>query len=280
MQDFFLRYLASKKTVDDRALNAQVWQAMSNIITQPDCRVLEIGSGIGTMIERLDTHGLLETAVYHAIDNDPDHIALCQGRLRPLIDKHQLSFEAADILDFIKNPQNVGQYDLILAHAFLDLMDIPAVLPDILALLRSGGHFYFTINFDGGTIFEPTIDAAFDALVEKVYHQTMDERVTNGVVSGDSKSGRHLFHHVNNAGGQVTAAGSSDWVVFPVNGRYPADEAFFLQTILGYFENSLKNRPEVDAHKLESWLQTRHQQIKEGNLVFIAHQLDLFGQVE
>ncbi|MEM7333733.1 MAG: class I SAM-dependent methyltransferase [Chloroflexota bacterium] len=279
MQDFFLRYLASKKSVDDRALNAHVWSEMAQIIKGPACRVLEIGAGIGTMIERLDEHGLLETAVYHAIDNDPEHILICEERLRPLIQKHRLTFEATDLLDFIQQPQQIGQYDLILAHAFLDLMDIPAVLPDILALLKPGGHFYFTINFDGGTIFEPSIDPQFDALVENLYHQTMDERVTDGKLSGDSKSGRHLFHHIQDAGGQVTAAGSSDWVVFGINGRYPADEAFFLHTILGYFENSLKERPELDNKKFNQWLQTRRQQIENGTLVYIAHQLDLFGQV-
>lgn len=278
-QEFFLRYLTAKKTVDDRALNAHVWGKMAELVRKRPLHILEIGAGIGTMVDRLAGADLLTHAHYTAIDNDPAHINLAQKRLAKVPNVNQISFEAVDVLEFVQKEQNRGAWDLLLAHAFLDLIDIERVLPDILALLRPGGHFYFTINFDGGTIFEPTIEPTFDALVESVYHRTMDERVVNGRPSGDSKSGRHLFHHIRNAGGVVTAAGSSDWVIFPHAEGYPADEAFFLQTILGYVESALTPRPEIDQTQLQEWLQTRRQQLKDGDLVFIAHQLDLFGHV-
>ncbi len=54
----FIRYLAAKKSVDDRALNQHVCQSLNRTLSQPDyqrapLKVLEIGSGIGTMLERL-----------------------------------------------------------------------------------------------------------------------------------------------------------------------------------------------------------------------------------
>ena len=59
----FTRYLASKRTVDDRALNRQVWQTLADAVDgarPPDrpLRVLEVGAGIGTMVERCVEWGL------------------------------------------------------------------------------------------------------------------------------------------------------------------------------------------------------------------------------
>jgi SAM-dependent MidA family methyltransferase len=55
----FSRYLAAKKTVDDRALNKDVWQRLRQAMPdQPD--ILEIGAGIGTMVERLVTERVVE----------------------------------------------------------------------------------------------------------------------------------------------------------------------------------------------------------------------------
>ena len=66
----FTRYLAAKTSVDDRALNGQVWRALASRITTDQngvpLRVLEVGSGIGTMIQRLLNHGLLTDAFYQA----------------------------------------------------------------------------------------------------------------------------------------------------------------------------------------------------------------------
>ena len=49
----FTRYLASKRTVDDRALNRQVWQTLADavngeLMSDAPLRVLEVGAGIGT----------------------------------------------------------------------------------------------------------------------------------------------------------------------------------------------------------------------------------------
>ena len=52
-----MRYLAAKKSVDDRALNGQVWQhlvaALPRATPQLPLRILEVGAGIGSMVERL-----------------------------------------------------------------------------------------------------------------------------------------------------------------------------------------------------------------------------------
>ena len=271
----FPRYLAAKKTVDDRALNQHVWQTMAEVVSVPT-RILEIGAGIGTMVERFAQHGLLAQAEYTAVDNQPDNITEAKRRLKHLDDFIHL--ETIDLFDFICREQGQQSWDLLIAHAFLDLMDIPATLPRLFSLLKPGGYFYFTINFDGATIFQPIIDPVLDAKIEQLYHRTMDERLTDGQPSGDSRSGRHLFHQLRQAGGEILAAGSSDWVVFAGDDGYPADEAYFLQFIVHTMQQALAGHPELAAARFADWIRQRQKQIENGDLVYIAHQIDFFGR--
>src|SRR5215469_7143369 len=75
----FLRYLAAKKSVDDRALNWQVWQrlvgALPDATPEQPLRILEVGAGIGSMVERLLAADVLADAIYTAIDMAPTLLA-------------------------------------------------------------------------------------------------------------------------------------------------------------------------------------------------------------
>lgn len=281
----FVRYLSAKRTVDDHALNRRVWDAMA-AATQTRAQrsagplaVLEIGAGIGTMVERAKAWSLCPTAplVYTAIDAEPANIAAARTRLTQLPANWTLHLEAADLFAFAAHPDALHRYDLLIANAFLDLVDIPRTLPLLRRLLQPGGLFYFTITFDGATILQPEIDPVFDAQVEAAYHRTMDERITAGRLSGDSRSGRHLFGHLARADFQLHAAGASDWVVHPVSGLYPADEAYFLHFIIHTMQGALAHDPTLDPTRLAEWSELRHRQIDQGELVYIAHQLDVFG---
>ena len=106
-------------------------------------------------------------------------------------------------------------YDLIVAHAFLDLVDLDSALHKLLTLVRPGGLFYFTLNFDGATIFEPQIDPALDQQIEELYHQTMDLRQPGSRPSRMSRTGRRLLVSLTRAGLTILRAGSSDWVIHP-----------------------------------------------------------------
>ena len=177
----------------------------------------------------------------------------------------------ADVFDFIK--QNPEPADLLIAHAFLDLLPMPESLPKLFSLTKNLA--WLTVNFDGVTSLEPVINPELDAQIERLYHETMDTRPSGG----DSLSGRHLFGHLKQVGAQIEAAGSSDWVVYPVDGQYPADEAYFLQFILHFFEESLENHPELDKAAFANWLQKRREQVARGELVYIAHQMDFLVRV-
>jgi 2-polyprenyl-3-methyl-5-hydroxy-6-metoxy-1,4-benzoquinol methylase len=289
----FPRYLLAKQTVDDRAINRQVYETLVSRLPSHAIDIIEVGAGIGTMAARLLRWGLLKRANYSMVDSMQENIDYALGwiprwglengfqvektnqnqmRLSDVTRDVHITFECADVFEFIyTNPPHA---DLLIAHAFLDLLPMPDSLPKLFSLVKPGGLAWLTLNFDGVTTFEPVINPALDAQIERLYHQTMDERSTGG----DSRSGRHLFKYLQDAGAEIIAAGSSDWLVYPQNGKYPADEAYFLHFILHFFEQSLTGHRELDAGAFATWLKERHEQVDRGELLYIAHQMDFLVQ--
>ena len=299
----FPRYLAAKKSVDDRALNQGVWEAFGKILASQAAdaplKILEIGAGIGVMLERMLEAGLLHHVQYLALDAEVDHTSHGRQRLRRwaqergcLVSESEdemvlraagqtvtIRFETADVFEFCRRQGASRSWDVLVAHAFLDLVDLSTALPKIFSLLKEGGFFYFTINFDGLTALEPVIFPDLDARLLELYHHSMDARRIEGRHAGDSRAGRHLFTALPQAGGHILAAGASDWVIFPRQGVYPVEEAYFLHFIVHFFEESLRGHPALDPQCFSAWIAERHAQIERGELVYIAHQIDFLGQV-
>lgn len=287
------RYLAAKRSVDDRALNRPVWDALRAALPDGSLRVLEVGAGIGTGLERAlawDLFGAARRVDYSALDSGRAQITVLRHRLakrRFAADGDTLRRDTltvrpllADMRDFWDDPAQHAAYDVLLAHAVVDLLNLPTAVPQLLRLLRPGGLFYWPITFDGVTSLEPAIDPSFDAEIERLYHQTMDQRRSaDGQPSGDSRSGRHLLAQLRAAGVPIIAAGSSDWVVFAdAHGRYTGDEAYFLHFIIDTIAQALAGHPALPAARFADWIATRHAQIDAGTLIYIAHQLDVLGR--
>jgi SAM-dependent methyltransferase len=289
----YARYLAAKTTVDDRALNRHVLAELRRLMPAGAPRVLEVGAGLGTMAARLMDWGVAGAGEYILLDTERELLdrsrqwlsgwAAARGlRCELLPDGLQagdlrVRLVHAELGSYLEAPQ-AALADVLIANAVLDLVDVPAVLPGLLRLLVPGGAYWFTINYDGETIFEP--GHPLDDQVMRAYHRDMDERVRYGRPAGDSRTGRRLFHHLRAAGAPVRAAGSSDWVVTAgPDGSYPDDEAYFLRSILSTIENALRSREDrVGAADLADWLAVRHRQLAAGELVYLAHQLDFAGR--
>jgi len=292
MEYSFTDYLLAKQSVDDRSLNRHVFDALVASLPPQPLRIIEVGAGIGTMLMRLLRWNVLQKADYVLMDRMAANIeyasewfprwavengfsAVRSGRDElHVFDRDRdihISFVCADIFDYVnKRPMPA---DLLIAHAVLDLLPMPGSLPKLFSLTRDLA--WFTINFDGVTSLEPDLDPLLDAAIERLYHQSMDERPTGG----DSRSGRHLIGHLKNAGAKILAAGASDWVVHAVDGQYPADEKFFLHFILHFFEQVLTGHPELEADVFSAWLSKRFTQIERGELVYIAHQMDYLVKI-
>jgi len=191
----------------------------------------------------------------------------------------QVRFENIDLFKFLEDYRSDGGWDLLIANAFLDLVNISATLPKLFRLLNKTGLFYFSINFDGLTLIEPTIDAKLDEKIQNLYHQSMDERTINGLASGDSRTGRRLFKYIPESGGEILSAGASDWIVYPRGDSYPNNEAYFLHYILQTIHSALDGHPELEQFNFDDWINERHAQIDRHELIYIAHQLDFLGRV-
>jgi len=300
----YIRYLAAKQGLDDRSLNRRVWEALAEAVrgrpASSPLRVLEVGCGIGAMLKRLLDRGLLIRAAYTGIDLEPEFIREARRRCRgyaaagcahlapaaggdPVwrtpVQEVRITLEAADLWDFIGREPEKTAWDLVVAHAVLDLVDLAEALPRLLALLAPGGIFYFSLNFDGATILEPPIDPDLDRRIEALYHHTMDRRRCRGKPAGSSVTGRRLLRELAAAGARVNAAGSSDWVVFPGPDGYLEDEAYFLHCIIDTISGALDGRPELERSRFRAWVNQRHRQIDSAELIYIAHQLDVMGYI-
>jgi SAM-dependent methyltransferase len=301
----FARYLSSKKSVDDRALKNHVRDALAAALSKssPESRlkVLELGAGIGTMIERFVDWKLLTCAEYTVADSAANCVAESPRRLarwaagrgfdfslqpkntaliRTQDGELLIKFLQADVYDFL-SPENSGghQWDLGIAHAFMDVVDIEEVLPRFCNLMRPGGLLYLTLNYDGETIFLPELNRAFERQIMQLYNRSMDDRITGGRKTGGSLTGRKLFGHLKAVNAAVPAAGASDWIVLPGPQGYPQDESYFLHYILDTIYNELKGRPELDQAAFDSWVLTRHDQVANAEMIFIAKNLDLLARI-
>ena len=289
----YARYLAAKTTVDDRALNRHVLAELRRLMPTGAPRVLEVGAGLGTMVTRLVDWGAIVDGEYTLLDADRE---LLDRSRRWLWDWAASRGLPSDVLpDGLRVGglrvrlvhAELGSYleaahearaDVLIANAFLDLVDVPAVLPGLLRQLVPGGVYWFTINYDGESVFVP--GHPHDDRVMQAYHRDMDERLRYGRPAGESRTGRRLFQHLRDAGAPAQAAGSSDWVVSADrDGDYPGDEAYFLRSILDTIRHALRDRQDqVEPADLADWLAERGRQLASGELVYIAHQLDFVGR--
>ena len=120
------------------------------------------------MVERLWDWGILTNADYTAVDLLPANIAAAQTRLPAFARERglelremgkygwelsspgrslRLTLEALDAFDFAAREAGRAAWDVLLAHAFLDLVDLETALPRLLALLKPGGCFLFHPQF-------------------------------------------------------------------------------------------------------------------------------------
>ncbi len=262
------RYLEAKRSVDDRALNRVVLQSLKETVAHQDTnaglRVLEIGGGTGTMLRRLADWGVLARADYTLVDVDKSSLAALPATAPP---GFRLNAVHSDISDFLSRCE--ARFDLVIAHAVLDLIDLEQFLPLLWSRCSDDANFWFTINFDGESAFLPEL--ADDQEIWNAYHASMNER------PGSSHAGRKLFAHLATSGATIESSGSSDWVVHPKHGAYPEQEDYFLHHIIHTIDNELRGHAPVAEEAFADWVSRRHAQVEAAELVYLAHQLDFFG---
>lgn len=301
------RYLRAKRTVDDRALNEDVFDTFETALPESP-RLIEVAAGVGTMLNRLlEWESLPENATYTLLDIDPANVAAANNRISSgarslgydvssgeppaeLFPDSEASFVltlsrenrrvrveagSADVFEFISRIAGDRTWDALIGGAFLDIVPGVDSVASLFELLP-GGVFYFPITFDGATRFLPAADHAFERRLERRWHAGM----RGGDDPNDPRAGSRLPGWVRAAGGSVTAIGGSDWIVRPKESGYPADEAYFLRHVLGFVEGSLTGDPELPDERVQTWVDRRRKQVDAAELTYIAHNLDVAGVVE
>jgi SAM-dependent methyltransferase len=271
MSEEFARYLLAKRSVDDRALNRRVWERLQRELREKGAetlRIVEVGAGLGTGAERMSEWRLFEpvSAIrYTGVEPRTDLLEEARSRLRSL--PFPTDLVASTLGEFAAAPSNQGRFDLVVAHALLDVLELQPALEALVDLARPGGLLYLPITFDGETIFEPR--SRWDETVLSAYHETMEER-------GSSRTGRQLFHALRAHTIDVLEIGGSDWIVHAAGGGYPGDEAFFLRYLLRTIEGAVRDR--VQPSILSAWLEERRRQLDSFDLFYSAHQLDVLAR--
>lgn len=294
----FERYLRAKRTVDDRSIDRRVLEAFRERVAQRAAlddgplSVLEVGAGVGTMPARLLEWGILPPGRtrYTAVDVDQDAVAEVPSHLRGWADGRDVSVSGRDPIALTDPERSVeitpivaeateyaeqtaGEWDVLVGSALLDILELSG-LSSLLGALASGGLYYFPITFDGATRFRPSHPA--DRTIERYYHEHMDTKP-----GGDSRAGGAVLERLQRTDGvRVLGVAGSDWIVRPIDGDYPNDEADFLRHILNTIEGAAGEVAGDDSAALDEWLTVRREQLDSGELIYLTHQLDILGQVE
>nr|WP_240147455.1 class I SAM-dependent methyltransferase [Halorussus sp. JP-T4] len=258
-------------------------------------RAVEVGAGTGSAVTRLLARSWPPDRVrYTAVDIEERNVAAARERLparaaalgyaiRRAGDRFvcsrghrrvEVAFRTADAFEFLASLDEPA--DLVVAHAFVDLVDPADALAAFRDALAPDGLAYCPITYDGETAFEPSADPGFEEELFDAFHRHLD-------ASGESEAGRRLLALASEdaepaeetGGAGVLAAGGSDWVVRPRDGGYPADERYFLRCIVALIERAVRAEAAVPDRRLTEWAVERRDQIDDAELVYVAHQLDL-----
>ena len=305
-------YLEAKRTVDDRALNRRVLERFTTALSnRPEpVRIVELGCGVGTMIARFAEWDCLPARVsYRAVDRDvasiqrarelvPARLEAAGYTVAPLESEADETVEggipksttvaarpdesggdAATRLEItLEVADGFGledDADAVVAAALLDIVALEDAIPGIAGLLTDDGLCYAPITYDGGTTFAPR--DRLDDRIEAQYHRHMDEVRDDG----SSRTGSALLATLPRHGWDVLAAGGSDWIVRPSAGEYPDTENLVVGRILGTMADALESMPssDLDADAREGWFDRRWRELEDGELVYVAHNLDVLARV-
>ena len=96
MSDSFSRYLLAKQTVDDRALNKDVVASLQLHLSSKTPFVIEVGAGIGTMLDRLLRWKIITGGEYWLVDKIEENIQFGWKYIQRMAEEQGMSVEKHD----------------------------------------------------------------------------------------------------------------------------------------------------------------------------------------
>ncbi len=294
----FVDYLKAKFALDERSLNREVRAVFVDALrslSHIDC--LDVGSGTCATLRRLLNHGLTTPLSLTALDRDAGLLDVARQdaaawlhdlRLEPRTDREgalrtdgepltTIHFAAGELKDHL--PQR--SYNVITAHAFLDITPLPQALQSFAAWLQPGGYVYASGNYDGDTLLLPVYgDADFEAALLGYYNQSMEQRLVDGQTTGGAYCGRRLHALLPNYGFNLLAYGSSDWSITPLRDAYRDGDAICLTALLEMIRAQGQTGGLFEQDQLDRWCDDRLRLLRQRRLGLIIHQLDFLARLD
>ncbi len=295
----FTEYLNAKYALDSRSLNPIAYHSLLRTLeSRSHLRWLDLGTGTGAMIHRLVE--AFSIANIEAVGLDRDQTILASAALtsqqrlqeqgytianrdhfmhaRSDTQSLTLKYICQNIRSPIPNKQNT--FDLVTAHAFMDVVPLMQTVKLIADNLVEGGLFYSTLNYDGETTLFPVYqDFAFEHEILNHYDQSMENRGVDGQATGGAYSGRRLVTTLQANGFDIIAYGSSDWNITPVHDQYLDQDQTCITALLDMIHGEATHLPLLDQAKLQAWYQERMHRIEQQQLGLIIHQMDVLARI-
>lgn len=299
----YIRYLACKEKVDDKNINMMVFDSLKKAVSHVShLKIMDCGTGIGSMIRRLIEWGLINSGEIVGIDSDRNVLTAAvkyfkdwdkvkksnvlvgdqkegifqwdvgEGRVR-------IKLLHMDMYQVTNESYFRSGFDIVTGNSLMDVVNIEKAMMAFRFLVKSGGFLYLTINYDHETVFEPTQDRKLEGRIMEIYNGDMDKRMINGFVSGDSYTGRRLFHVIKAYGFDVISLGASDWTIYPRANKYRPYEEYFLLYLLHLIRETVHNSGIMDREEVNSWYNTRLEQLNDGILLYICRQNDILTRI-
>lgn len=289
----FTRYLRAKESVDDAAIHRPTLERFRTELDRladqsaNPIRIVDVGAGIGSMCRRLLDWGVLpDNVTYVVLDADPETVRIGCQTMHEWVEEsdREATWESEQRLYLPESATTVRlvaddafqhleaqTYDVLVGHAFADLVELPDALPALLDGVESDGVCYFPITFDGQTSFLPSDDRATTRAIVDAYHATMN------LDGGSAQFGRALLDAVVASDAELLSAGGSDWVVTP---PYDGEQAYFLHHILHFVEESVRGDvlddvDALDAATVRRWVDETHRAVESEELTYLAQNVDV-----
>ena len=295
----YSRYLEAKASVDARALHPRVWSAFVDRLakTGGTVSILEVGGGVGVTVQRVIealTARPVDRVAYTMIDQRAENISRARDRLPAWAAEQGFEVDGTETKYVFRHPDldvavrlvtgdafaaevhERDVYDAIIAQAVLDVVPLHRAFQ----VFRERSHeqtlWYLPIHFNGVTAFEPVVNASLDTQIERAYHASM---YTNDEEDrGGPHTGRRLLSAICEEGRHIAEAGGSDWIVTSdEDHNYTQEESYFLHHILHFIESELEDSSAVSSDAFQDWAHRRHQQVEDGVLTYIAHNIDVLA---
>jgi SAM-dependent methyltransferase len=290
----FAEFLAAKFALDERSLNPAVHAALIKCLRDmADLDCLDVGAGTGATVARMLGWRPLGSWRLTALDRDPALIELACEAARKILaasghrpsEAHaavmsagsgiEVRFAACELAEYRPS----GRYDLITAHAFLDLVPLAPTLAAFGRWLRPGSLLYATINCDGAPELAPAYrDEGFESALLACYAESMEKRRVGGIATGGVYCGRRLGALLPAHGFCLVEAGPSDWHIDLAGEACRASDGACLETVLDLIGKEGRISGQFGAIALRRWRAERRRMLRACELEMRVPNTDVLAR--